>query len=109
MATDDSFRTLIEAAFPQRSDDIPGDDLIASWPRPAVGGRADCCPANAAVCVALPGAPGRESRMELLLCAHHYRASHVRLAGAGASVFDSANRLICGSADGAPADLWPPA
>jgi hypothetical protein len=109
MAHDDSFHTLIEATFPQRSVDVPGDDLIAATPPTAVTGRADCCPANAAVRVVLRATPARATHLELLLCAHHYRASRTNLAEAGASVFDSANRLIsCKHGSPTAASLWPP-
>ena len=108
MARDDSFHTLTEAAFPHRSDDAAGDDLIATTPPTAITGRADCCPANAVVRVVLPTAHPRAARAQLLLCAHHYRASQVHLAQEGASVFDAADRLICDGDSGVPADLWPP-
>ena len=45
MANDDSFRTLIETAFPRWAEDVPGDDIIVETPPATVTGRADCCPA----------------------------------------------------------------
>jgi len=108
MARDDSFHILTEAAFPRRSDDVAGDDLIARTPPTAIAGRADCCPANAVVRVVLPTVHGGEACGQLLLCAHHYRASRVHLAEQRASAFDAANRLICGGESSVPVDLWPP-
>lgn len=51
-----------------------------------VGERACCCPARPVVRVTMPPAPGRPHRTDLLLCAHHYRASRRALAAAGAVV-----------------------
>ena len=108
MARDDSLRTLSEAALPRRSDGLAGDDLIATTPPAPVTGRADCCPANAVVRAVLPPVHGRQSRGQLLLCAHHYRASQAHLTELGASVFDSANRVISDGDSSVAADLWPP-
>ena len=104
MATDDSFRALIETAFPSATEPLPGDDVIVETPPAPVTGRADCCPAAAAVRVVMPI---RSSRTNLLLCGHHFRASHARLAATGASVYDCANRLIWSPQSGTTATLWP--
>jgi hypothetical protein len=108
MGDDDTFHAITEAEFPQTCLDVPADDLIASA-QVTVSGRADCCLARAAVRVVMPTSEGTP-RIQLLLCAHHYRAVHARLAQAGTSVFDSANRLISSPHDAAQpvACLWPP-
>ncbi len=54
----------------------------------APAGRACCCPAEAAVRVIMPPAPGRPGQTDLLLCGHHYRLSRRALASAGATVRD---------------------
>ena len=94
MAEDNSFRTIIRAEFPYASVDTPGDDLIVSALPGIVFGRADCCPATAAVRVVFHTTPARRTRTELRLCAHHYRASYRKLTQAGAIAFDSTNTLI---------------
>ena len=104
MATDDSFRALIETAFPSATERLAGDDVIVETPSAPVTGRADCCPAAAAVRVVMPI---RSSRTNLLLCGHHFRASHATLAATGASVYDCANRLIWSPQSGTTATLWP--
>ena len=106
MATDDSFRALIETAFPfpRAAQGVPGDDVIIETPPASVTGRADCCPATAAVRVVMPV---RVARTNLLLCGHHFRASYATLAATGASVYDCTNRLIWSPQTGATATLWP--
>ena len=52
----------------------------------APASRACCCPAQAAVRVVMPPAPGRPGEADLLLCGHHYRVSRHALASAGATV-----------------------
>ena len=111
MTEDDNLRTLAEPSLPHRSHDVPGDDLIETTGSLTVTGRADCCPASAIVRVVLAAtaSSAQPGHHELLLCAHHYRAAHNKLAATGASVFDSANRLICSSGGTAVTDsLWPP-
>lgn len=56
--------------------------------------RACCCPAEPAVVAVMPPAAGRDHPTDLLLCAHHYRASRVALRRAGADVFDSTGRRV---------------
>ena len=51
--------------------------------------HACCCPAKPAVVVIMPPAPGRPYPVDLLLCAHHYRACEHALTAAGAEVFDT--------------------
>ena len=104
MATDDSLRALIETAFPSATERLAGDDVIVETPSAPVTGRADCCPATAAVRVVMPV---RATRTNLLLCGHHFRASYATLAATGASVYDSTNRLIWSPQIGATATLWP--
>ena len=65
--------------------------------------RADCCPARPAVRVELAGGDRRAA--ELLLCAHHYRASHRALAAAGARMYDADGMLIAGP--NRRTSLWP--
>jgi hypothetical protein len=52
--------------------------------------HACCCPAKPEIVAVMPPAPGRDHPTDLLLCAHHYRASSVALHAAGAAVFDGA-------------------
>ena len=56
--------------------------------------RACCCPARPVVVAIMPPAPGRDHPTDLLLCAHHYRASWAALDRAGAAVFDGAGRPV---------------
>ncbi len=62
----------------------PPDDAIPSWEAP--GSLACCCPAPAMVQVVMPPTAARPHETDLLLCGHHYRASRVALAAAGAVV-----------------------
>jgi hypothetical protein len=41
-----------------------------------------------------PATAARPHPAELLLCRHHYRDCRVALAGQGAAVFDTDNRLV---------------
>jgi hypothetical protein len=54
---------------------------VPAAPAPAAE-LADCCPAKAAVRVTVPDDQGRPHPADLLLCAHHYRASRPALASA---------------------------
>ena len=56
--------------------------------------RACCCPSRPAVTVVLPPAPGRPRPVDLLLCGHHYRASHAALQAANATAYDKAGNLV---------------
>jgi hypothetical protein len=51
-------------------------------------GRACCCPAQPAVIVMMPPIAARPTETELLLCGHHFRASQLALAAAGAMILD---------------------
>lgn len=62
----------------------PLDDAIPA--REAPGGLACCCPARATVRVTMPPTQTRRHGTDLLLCAHHYRASRAALAAAHATV-----------------------
>jgi hypothetical protein len=63
---------------------LPLDDAIPS--REAPGSLACCCPARAMVQVVMPPISARPHETDLLLCGHHYRASRIALAAAGAVV-----------------------
>jgi hypothetical protein len=62
----------------------PLDDAIPA--REASIGLACCCPAKATVRVTMPPTQARPHETDLLLCAHHYRASRAALAAARAVV-----------------------
>lgn len=62
----------------------PLDDAIPAREAPA--GVACCCPARATVRVVMPPIQDRPHETDLLLCAHHYRASRAALAAAHAVV-----------------------
>jgi hypothetical protein len=64
------------------------------WHALRTASRACCCPARPVVVVVMPAAPGRDHPTDLLLCAHHYRASRAALDAAGAAVFDGAGRRV---------------
>jgi hypothetical protein len=61
----------------------PLDDTI---PAHAPSSLACCCPAKATVQVTMPPTQARPHETDLLLCAHHYRASRAALAAAHAVV-----------------------
>jgi hypothetical protein len=46
------------------------------------------------VVVVMPSAGGRPYQVDLLLCAHHYRASLAAVLAAGAAVYDAAGTVI---------------
>jgi hypothetical protein len=77
--------------------DVPGDDLLAKRTVLLSAQRADCCVAPAAYRVLLPASSVRPHSTELLLCAHHYRASTAGLLVARAGVLDGADQLIVSS------------
>jgi hypothetical protein len=52
----------------------------------AAGTRACCCPARPVIEVLVPSADDRHAEVDLLLCAHHYRASRAALARLHATV-----------------------
>jgi hypothetical protein len=56
--------------------------------------RACCCSARPVVIAVMPPKPGRDHPTELMLCAHHYRASREALAASGATVFDRDGRPV---------------
>jgi len=60
----------------------------------AAGEQACCCPSKPAVRVVLPATVQRDHPVDLLLCAHHYRLSGVKLAREGAHVFDASGALM---------------
>ena len=69
------------------------DDQIPSSPTLGAG-RADCCSAAPALRVVLATRLPSGRPAELLLCAHHYRASCPALAHTGATVFDRDGQLV---------------
>ena len=77
-----------------------------AWPL-EFAGRACCCPAKPAAVVVMPPADGRPYPVDLLLCAHHYRASVGALLAAGAAVYD-AGGVVIPAARSAPeaAETW---
>ena len=72
----------------------PAATAAIDWRMLKTAGRACCCPAKPVVVAVMPPAPGRDHPTDLLLCAHHYRASRVALDRAGAAVFDDAGRQV---------------
>jgi hypothetical protein len=66
------------------------DDAMLARETPT--GPACCCPARATVRVTMPPIQARPHETDLLLCAHHYRASRPALATAHAVV-----RALCGT------------
>jgi hypothetical protein len=75
------------------------DATAQRGPTASPSGGACCCVARAVVRVAMPPTAARPHETELLLCGHHYRASHVALAAAHAAVSE-----LPGSAD--DPDAW---
>jgi hypothetical protein len=63
---------------------------VINWNALRTADRACCCPARPVVIAVMPAAPGRDHPTDLLLCAHHYRASRAALDQAGAAIFDGA-------------------
>jgi len=85
---------------------LPGDQGSAlpgvhgiDWRSARLAGRACCCSAKPAIIAVMPPTAGRPHSTELLLCAHHYRASRHALQVAGATVIDLVGRRVTG-------DLW---
>jgi hypothetical protein len=66
---------------------------VVDWGALRTADRACCCPARPVVTAVMPPAPGRDHPTDLLLCAHHYRASRAAL-DAGAAVFDGTGRRV---------------
>jgi hypothetical protein len=58
--------------------------------------RACCCPAPPAVIAVMPARGARHAATDLLLCGHHYRASKVSLAAAGATILDMTGCELAG-------------
>lgn len=67
---------------------------VIDWGALRTAGRACCCPARPVVVAVMPPVPGRDHPTDLLLCAHHYRASWAALGAVGAAVFDGAGRRV---------------
>lgn len=91
---------LMEPSFPRRGADGGSTSesgkllpVPSQWSSPLCDeSRACCCPAQPVARVVMPPANGRQHRVELLLCGHHYRVSHETLATAGATVQDFPGR-----------------
>jgi hypothetical protein len=77
----------------------PGAHAI-DWHSARLAARACCCSAKPAVIAVMPASASRPHPTDLLLCAHHYRASRHALDLAGARVLDLDGRPVTG-------DLWP--
>ena len=73
---------------------LAADAPVIDWRALRTASRACCCPARPVVVAVMPPAPGRDHPTDLLLCAHHYRASRAALDRAGAAVFDGAGRQV---------------
>jgi len=71
---------------------------VINWNAIRTADRTCCCPARPAVVAVMPPAPGRDHPTDLLLCAHHYRASHAALDQAGAAIFDGAGKRVMSAA-----------
>ncbi len=63
-----------------------------------VASRACCCAASPLVRVVMPPTPDRPRPVDLLLCGHHYRASHAALQEAGAAAYNKDGALILAAA-----------
>lgn len=61
---------------------------------PRLADRSCCCPARPVVRVLIPPASARRHPVDLLLCGHHYLASRVALAAAGAVAIDEAGAVL---------------
>jgi hypothetical protein len=73
---------------------LAADAPVIEWHSLRTAGRACCCPAKPVVVAVMPPAPGRGHLTDLLLCAHHYRASRAALDQAGAAIFDGAGERV---------------
>ena len=62
-------------------------------PLPA-GARACCCPARAVFAVVVAPTPELPYPPDVLLCAHHARASQERLTGEGIALYSAAGELV---------------
>ena len=60
------------------------------------GERACCCPARAAFAVVVAPSAALPNPPDVLLCAHHTRASHARLEGPGVALYDAAGVIVSG-------------
>ena len=91
---------------PGEPDVLPGAERVANARAArmlASSARACCCPAppRVRVFLPLPSAPGLpEGEIDILLCAHHYRASARRLEQLGLAAF---------AMDGGAAQIFGPA
>jgi hypothetical protein len=74
--------THVPGPFPARATTSSGID----WRAARKAERACCCAAKPAVIAVMPANERRMRPTDLLLCAHHYRASKLALAAAGATV-----------------------
>ena len=72
----------VPGSSPARATTTSGID----WRAARQAERACCCAAKPAAIAIIPASDRRPQPTELLLCAHHYRASKRALAAAGATV-----------------------
>ena len=85
--------------LPSESEPQPPAIRGIDWHSARLAGRACCCSAKPAIIAIMPPAAGRPHSTDLLLCAHHYRASRPALRDAGATMVDLAGRRVTG-------DMW---
>jgi hypothetical protein len=67
------------------------------WRGARLAGRACCCSAKPTIIAVMPSTASRPHSTDLLLCAHHYRASRHALETADATVVDLAGRRVTGN------------
>jgi hypothetical protein len=71
------------------------DERAAWWAWPLeFAERSCCCPARPAAVVVMPPTDSRPYPVDLLLCAHHYRAAVGALLAMGAAVYDAGGVVI---------------
>jgi len=82
---------------PPDAERIPPDDGLVAAAYRSVLARADracCCTASPQVIAIMLPSPARRTRVELLLCMHHYRASTTGLREAGALILGPDGRRL---------------
>ena len=85
------------SAAPSPYNSVPSLPGAPTWTMELMtASRSCCCSARPTVAVILPSAP----RIALLMCGHHYRASHHALTARDAAAYDRNGRTVTD-------DLWP--
>lgn len=86
---------------PPAAESIPGDGVVPGRYLRALrrADRACCCTARPTVIAVIPATANRPDGTELLFCMHHYRASRVALADAGATGIDATGRSLTALSD----------